>query len=114
MGILADFFMSIREVDFVALCARNDTSVNLSIRCNPEKWNAATAIQEVLSGIGFGGVKQLFFPDSSMTKLMVDYWAPEGTRIQQVAADLARAEKHLLADERIDSVVSFIGSGPPR
>ena len=64
--------------------------------------------------MGFGNVKQLFFPDSSMTKFMVDYWAPEGTRIQQVAADLERAEKHLLADERIDSVASFIGSGPPR
>jgi multidrug efflux pump subunit AcrB len=68
----------------------------------------------VVAVIGFGNVKQLFFPDSSMTKIMVDYWAPEGTRIQQVAADLERAEQHLLADERIDSVASFIGSGPPR
>ena len=68
----------------------------------------------VVSVIGFGNVKQLFFPDSSMTKFMIDYWAPQGTRIEQVAADLEAAEAHLRADDRVVSVASFIGSGPPR
>lgn len=64
--------------------------------------------------VGFGGVKQLFFPDSSMTKFMVDYWAPEGTRIEQVQADLDAIERKLLDDERVESVAAFIGAGPPR
>ncbi len=68
----------------------------------------------VAAGVGFGGVKQLFFPDSSMPKFMIDYWAPEGTRIQQVAADLRAAEAHIMSDPRIDSVTAFIGQGPPR
>jgi multidrug efflux pump subunit AcrB len=68
----------------------------------------------VVSLIGFGNVKQLFFPDSSMTKFMIDYWAPEGTRIQTVAADLKLAEKKLLSDERVASVAAFMGAGPPR
>lgn len=68
----------------------------------------------VIAVLGFGNVKQLFFPDSSMTKFMIDYWAPEGTRIQQVAADLKAVERKLLEEERIDSVASFIGAGPPR
>ncbi len=68
----------------------------------------------VVAVVGFGNVKQMFFPDSSMTKFMVDYWAPEGTRIQQASAEMKIAEKHLLADERVESVASFIGSGPPR
>jgi multidrug efflux pump subunit AcrB len=63
---------------------------------------------------GFGQVRQLFFPDSSMTKFMVDYWAPEGTRIQTVSTDLRAAEDWLLADERVEAVATFIGSGPPR
>lgn len=67
-----------------------------------------------VSIVGFGNVKQLFFPDSSMTKFMIDYWAPQGTRIEQVAADLKLAEAHLQTDERVVSVVSFMGSGPPR
>ena len=56
---------------------------------------ATMAALLVVSLIGFGNVKQMFFPDSSMTKFMIDYWAPEGTRIQTVAADLKMAEKKL-------------------
>ena len=63
---------------------------------------------------GFGQVRQLFFPDSSMAKFMVDYWAPEGTRIQTVSTDLRAAEDWLLADERVEGVATFVGSGPPR
>ena len=68
----------------------------------------------VVALVGFGNVKQLFFPESSMSKFMIDYWAPEGTRIQNVAADLVAAEKHLLNDERVESVATFVGQGPPR
>ena len=68
----------------------------------------------VLAGIGFQGVPKLFFPDSSMPKFMIDYWSPEGNRIEDVAADLERIEARLLADERVDSVSAFIGAGPPR
>ncbi|MBE9486562.1 MAG: efflux RND transporter permease subunit, partial [Chloroflexi bacterium] len=68
----------------------------------------------IVALIGFGKVDQMFFPDSSMTKFMIDYWAPEGTRIQTVAEDLKEAEDKFLADERIDSVATFMGAGPPR
>ncbi|MDX1400621.1 MAG: efflux RND transporter permease subunit, partial [Kiloniellales bacterium] len=68
----------------------------------------------VVSGIAFNGVPKLFFPDSSMPKFMIDYWSPEGNRIQDVAADLERIEERLMADERVDSVSAFIGAGPPR
>ena len=64
--------------------------------------------------LGFGKVERLFFPDASMPKFMIDYWAPEGTRIQQVSADLKRLEQKLLSDKRVESVSSFIGAGPPR
>ncbi len=67
-----------------------------------------------LSVVGFGNVSKLFFPDSSMTKFMIDYWAPEGARIEQTSADLAVMEKKLLADERVEGVAAFIGAGPPR
>ncbi|MEH6403789.1 MAG: efflux RND transporter permease subunit [Sneathiella sp.] len=68
----------------------------------------------VVSGIGFTHVKQLFFPNSSMTKFMVDYWAPEGTRIETVIADLRKAEEKILGDDHVLNVSSYIGSGPPR
>ncbi len=68
----------------------------------------------VTAVVGFGNVKQLFFPASSMQKFMVDFWLPEGSRIQDVAARLETAERRLLADERIEEVTAYIGSGPPR
>lgn len=68
----------------------------------------------VVAMIGFGNVSNIFFPDSSMTKFMIDVFAPEGTRIQQVAADLEVAEQKLIADERVENVTAFIGAGPPR
>jgi len=68
----------------------------------------------VLAVVGFGDVKKLFFPDSSMPKFMVDFFAPEGTRIQDVAASLRRLEDKLADDERVADVTAYIGSGPPR
>ncbi|MGI9491265.1 MAG: efflux RND transporter permease subunit, partial [Geminicoccaceae bacterium] len=64
--------------------------------------------------VGFGNVSKLFFPDSSMPKFMIDYFAPEGTRIQDVARQLQSLEQRLLEDERVEDVAAYIGSGPPR
>ncbi len=68
----------------------------------------------VIAMVGFGNVKHLFFPASSMKKFMIDFWTPEGTSIQQVEKDLKMSEKKLLADGRVESVATFIGQGPPR
>ncbi|MGI9509357.1 MAG: efflux RND transporter permease subunit, partial [Geminicoccaceae bacterium] len=64
--------------------------------------------------VGFGNVSKLFFPSSSMSKFMIDYFAPEGTRIQDVAGQLQALEQRLLEDERVENVTAFVGSGPPR
>jgi multidrug efflux pump subunit AcrB len=67
-----------------------------------------------VSFIGFGHLSQQFFPFSSMQKFMVDVWLPEGSRIQTVSEQMRIGERKLLADDRIDSVSTFIGQGPPR
>lgn len=68
----------------------------------------------VLSMFGFRFVEQMYFPDSSRAQFMIDYWAPEGTRIQQTSADLQRIEKFLQGHEATLSVSAFVGKGPPR
>ncbi len=67
-----------------------------------------------LSFVGFGQVEQLFFPNSSMPKFMIDFYAPQGTRIEETAEQLRLVEEKLLQDERVENVATFIGSGPPR
>ena len=63
---------------------------------------------------GFGFVSQLFFPESAMKKFMVDFWAPQGTRIETVSENLKILEDKLLQDERVDAISTFVGAGPPR
>jgi nanoRNase/pAp phosphatase (c-di-AMP/oligoRNAs hydrolase) len=55
LGILGDFFISLEEAEFVVLCARNASVINVSVRSEREEWNASRVIQEALKGIGFGG-----------------------------------------------------------
>jgi multidrug efflux pump subunit AcrB len=68
----------------------------------------------VAAGAGFRYVDQMFFPASDRAQLMIDYWAPEGTRIQAVAADMRQLEEELLAHDEVTLVSTFIGQGPPR
>ncbi len=63
---------------------------------------------------GFGYVSKMFFPNSSRPQVMIDIWLPEGTRIEETTALIARVEKQLLTREEVQSVAAFIGQGPPR
>ena len=45
---------------------------------------------------------------------MRDNFAPEGTRVQDVQADLRKLEEKLMEDDRVEDVTAFVGSGPPR
>ncbi len=67
-----------------------------------------------LSVVSFRFVPQLYFPDSSRLQIMIDYWAPEGTRIQQTSTDLKRIEEYVQNHPATASVSAFIGKGPPR
>jgi len=55
LGILADFFMGLRDVDVVALCAAEAGRMNLSVRCERDVWNASSLVRDVLRDIGMGG-----------------------------------------------------------
>ena len=68
----------------------------------------------VASGIGFTYVPQLFFPDSSRAQLMIDVYAPNGTRVAHTGEILREIEAKVMAMEGVTATSSFIGSGPPR
>ena len=59
LGILGDFYLSLREVDFVLLCARNrrtdESVINLSARSEEPRWNAAVVMRRVIGKNGSGG-----------------------------------------------------------
>jgi multidrug efflux pump subunit AcrB len=68
----------------------------------------------VASVIGFTNVPQQFFPDSTRAQFMIDYWAPQGTPIQDVSEGLRGIEAKLVDDPRVKDIGTFIGSGGPR
>ncbi len=82
------------------------------------RFRFATAIVLValLAGaiFGFAFVEQMFFPESTRPQLMVDYWGPEGVRIQNVDESVAMIEEEFLKNEAVESVAAFVGAGPPR
>lgn len=71
-------------------------------------------IMFAVSLTGFTQVEQSFFPPSTRPQLKVDYWLPEGSRLQSVSEDLKTIEKTLLEHPDIEAVASFIGEGAPR
>ncbi|MDD3470649.1 MAG: efflux RND transporter permease subunit [Thermoguttaceae bacterium] len=74
----------------------------------------------VAAGYGFTHVEQIFFPRAQRTQYMIDYWLPEGTSIEKVAAETREIEKWLAAkvgegeDQGVVNTATFIGGGPPR
>ncbi len=63
---------------------------------------------------GFGFLKGSFFPASTKPMFLVHYWLPSGTDIRTTVADVSKIEAHLLEDDRVSSVASYIGDGAPR
>jgi multidrug efflux pump subunit AcrB len=68
----------------------------------------------LVSIYAFQFVPRMYFPDSSRTQFMIDYWAPQGTRIETVSDDLRPLEQEVLMQQGVESVSTFIGQGPPR
>ncbi len=65
----------------------------------------------VAAVIGFGQVKQAFFPESSTPMFFVDVWEPEGTDIERTRADTLDIDRFLRQQEGVVQTTSKIG-GP--
>lgn len=64
--------------------------------------------------IGFGYVKQSFFPDSNTPMFFFDMWNVEGTDIRKTRDDVLAIEEYLHTLDGVESTTSFIGSGATR
>ncbi|WP_144211333.1 efflux RND transporter permease subunit [Shewanella donghaensis] len=59
-------------------------------------------------------VKVNFIPTSDRAMVFVDYWLPNGSRIQDVSEDMKQIEQWLLARPEVDSISTSIGASAPR
>ena len=63
---------------------------------------------------GFQFVKSGFFPASTSPQMVVDYWLPQGTRIEQTQKDIQEIEAFVRDLEGVVAVETSIGAGGVR
>jgi len=68
----------------------------------------------VLAVVGFGFLKEGFFPDSSTPMFFVDLWEIEGTDIRKTRDDLLKVDDYLRTLEGVVQTTAFVGGGAPR
>ena len=92
-------------------------------RCRPllekvlaYRWLALGAVIVAIVATGYFSKYMLvnFMPPSDRPLIFLDYWLPEGGRIENVSADMKQIEDWLLQQEGVTSIGSFIGTSAPR
>ncbi len=64
--------------------------------------------------IGFGMVKQSFFPPSNTPMFYVDMWMPEGTDIRKTVEETKKVEQYIRAKDNVEFVTTTTGQGLQR
>lgn len=67
-----------------------------------------------LSGIGYGYMRQGFFPDMVYDQLYMEYKLPEGNNTTRVARDLKEIEAYLKTRKEVTHITTSIGGTPGR
>jgi multidrug efflux pump subunit AcrB len=73
-----------------------------------------TLVLLVLAVVGFGKVKQVFFPPSNTPIFLVDLWQPAGTDIRHAAEDALALMRYLQTLDGVSHVTSTSGRGAER
>ena len=68
----------------------------------------------VVSVIGFGMVKQSFFPPSNTPMFYVDMWMPQGTDIRETIKETKKVERYIREQENVEFVSTSTGQGLQR
>lgn len=68
----------------------------------------------VVAVIGFGSVKQQFFPASNTPMFFVDMWMPQGTDIRETIKQTEKVEKYIRQYDEVEFVSTSVGQGMQR
>ncbi len=84
--------------------------------CIQFRWATVAVVIGLFIGAvsAFGLIPAGFFPASTRPQLMVDYWMPQGTHIEQTHKEAREIEEYLLDLEGVSGVTSAVGQGPLR
>jgi multidrug efflux pump subunit AcrB len=66
------------------------------------------------AGVGFGYIKNSFFPNANTPMFFVDVWEAEGTDIRQTRNDTLEISQFLRQQEGVTQTLSLVGGGDAR
>lgn len=80
------------------------------------KWLTVMAMLALLVSavIGFGNVKQQFFPASNTPMFFVDMWMPQGTDIRETSKRTKEVEEFIREHPQVEFVTTSVGKGLQR
>ena len=64
-----------------------------------------------LSVFGFQSVNKGFFPQSTTPQMVVDYWLPEGAKIERTEQDMLKIEAYVRGLDGVSAVQTLVGGG---
>lgn len=67
-----------------------------------------------VSVVGFGKVKQQFFPPSNTPMFYVDMWMPEGTDVRETIKQTEKVESYIRQEDDVEFVSTTVGQGMQR
>ncbi|WP_425670801.1 efflux RND transporter permease subunit [Vibrio owensii] len=81
---------------------------------NPMKALTALIPLLLVTAVAVPYVAVNFIPQSDRPILFLDYWLPNGAKIEQTSADMRKVEQWLLKQPEVESISSYMGASAPR
>ncbi|MCV5854588.1 efflux RND transporter permease subunit, partial [Escherichia coli] len=81
---------------------------------NPRKALAALVPLILVTAVAIPYVAVNFIPQSDRSIVFLDYWLPNGAKIEQTSADMRKVEEWLVAQPEGESISSYVGTSAPR
>lgn len=80
------------------------------------RWLTVVSMVALLavSVVGFGMVKQQFFPPSNTPMFYVDMWMPEGTDVRETIKQTEKVESYIRQQDDVEFVTTTVGHGMQR
>ncbi|MDO6499126.1 efflux RND transporter permease subunit [Photobacterium sanguinicancri] len=99
---------------------KSDTKPNRLKQCihwtvdHPTKTLAGLIPLIIVTAIAVPYINVNFIPQSDRSVVFLDYWLPNGAKIEQTSADMKEIEQWLRSQPEVESISTMIGASVPR
>ncbi|PTP30290.1 transporter [Vibrio splendidus] len=88
-------------------------SVNWTVD-NPLKALTGLVPLILVTALAIPNIAVNFIPQADRPILFLDYWLPNGAKVEQTSEDMKRIEQWLLEQPEVESISTYVGAGAPR